>query len=82
MQSKPYRSLIGCLLYIAICTKPYIAYVVSQLSTSLENPGIQHWRAAISVLRYLKSTRLQGFVYEGGSSNIMVEAFADADWER
>lgn len=31
MQTKPYRSLIGCLLYITICTRPEVAYVVTQL---------------------------------------------------
>ncbi|POM63711.1 Polyprotein [Phytophthora palmivora] len=40
MQSKPYRSLIGCLLYITTCTRPDIAYIVTQLSRFLENPGL------------------------------------------
>lgn len=55
MQLKPYRSLIGCLMYITICTSSDIAYVVTQLSRFLEKSGIQHWRAAIRVLRYSKS---------------------------
>ncbi|KAG2773013.1 Copia protein [Phytophthora cactorum] len=39
MRSKPYRSLIGCLLYITTCTRPDVAYIVTQLSRFLENPG-------------------------------------------
>lgn len=39
LRTKPYRSLIGCLLYIATCTRPDIAYVVTQISRFLENPG-------------------------------------------
>ena len=54
MKSRPYRSLIGCLMYITTCTRPDIAFVVTQLSRFLENPGTQHWKAAIRVLRYLK----------------------------
>ncbi|POM67185.1 Integrase catalytic core protein [Phytophthora palmivora] len=80
MQSKPYRSLIGCLLYITTCTRPDIAYIVTQLSRFLENPGLQHWRAAIRVLRYLKTTREHGILYNGGKNGLKVEAFSDADW--
>ncbi|KAE9007452.1 hypothetical protein PR001_g16969 [Phytophthora rubi] len=79
MQSRPYRSLIGCLLYITTCIRPDIAYLVTQLSRCLENPGLQHWRAAIRVLRYLKTTREHGIVYQG-CDDVTVEAFTDADW--
>ncbi|GMF52757.1 unnamed protein product [Phytophthora fragariaefolia] len=50
------------------------------LSRFLENPGLQHWKAAIRVLRYLKSTREHGIVYQGSSGKVTVEAFTDADW--
>uniref|UniRef100_H3H5K8 Reverse transcriptase Ty1/copia-type domain-containing protein n=1 Tax=Phytophthora ramorum TaxID=164328 RepID=H3H5K8_PHYRM len=80
MRSKPYRSLIGCLLYIATCTRPDIAFVVTQLSRFLENPGQQHWNAAVRVLRYLKSTRQHGIIYEGGTGSVRLTAFSDADW--
>ncbi|OWY90505.1 polyprotein [Phytophthora megakarya] len=80
MRSKPYRSLIGCLLYITTCTRPDVAYVVTQLSRFLDNPGLEHWRAAIRVLRYLKTTREFGIVYDRGSGGIKAEAYTDADW--
>ncbi|POM80562.1 Integrase catalytic core protein [Phytophthora palmivora] len=80
MRSRPYHSLIGCLLYITTCTRPDVAYVVTQLSRFLENPGQQHWKAAIRVLRYLKTTREHGIVYQGGPGGVTVEAFSDADW--
>ena len=80
MRLKPYRSLIGCLLYITTCTRPDIAFVVTQLSRFLENPGQQHWNAAVRVLRYLKSTRQHGIIYQGGSGNVILKAYSDADW--
>ncbi|KAJ8575401.1 hypothetical protein ON010_g3812 [Phytophthora cinnamomi] len=80
MQVKPYRALIGCLLYITTCTRPDVAYIVTQLSRFLENPGQQHWKAAVRVLRYLKSTRDVGIVYNGNEEKIVVEAYTDADW--
>ena len=42
MQLNPYRSLIGCLLYITICTRPHVAYVFTQLSRFLKNPVEQY----------------------------------------
>ncbi|OWY95152.1 polyprotein, partial [Phytophthora megakarya] len=62
------------------CTRPDVAYVVTQLSRFLDNPGLEHWRAAICVLRYLKTTRKFGIVYDRGSGGIKVEAYTDADW--
>ncbi|OWZ06002.1 LOW QUALITY PROTEIN: polyprotein [Phytophthora megakarya] len=80
MRSKPYRSLIGRLLYITTCTRPDVAYVVTQLSRFLDNPGLEHWRAAIPVLRYLKTKREFGIVYDRGSGGIKAEAYTDAGW--
>ncbi|OWZ17021.1 polyprotein [Phytophthora megakarya] len=39
VQAKPYRALIGCLLYIKTCSTPDVAYIVTQLSRLLENPA-------------------------------------------
>ncbi|OWY94167.1 polyprotein, partial [Phytophthora megakarya] len=75
MQGKPYRSLIGCLLYITTCTRPDVAYIVTQLSRFLENPGQQHWKAAIRV-----STRELGIVYNGIKGKVELCAYTDADW--
>ncbi|KAE9296708.1 hypothetical protein PR003_g23685 [Phytophthora rubi] len=80
MKTKPYRSLIGCLLYITTCTRPDVAYIVTQLSRFLENPGQQHWKAAIRVLRYLKSTKDLGIIYNSKDGKVMLEAYTDADW--
>ncbi|KAI9905230.1 hypothetical protein PsorP6_013904 [Peronosclerospora sorghi] len=80
MRLRPYRYLIGCLLYITTCTRPDFAYMVTQLSRFLENPGLLHWKAAICVLRYLKTTHEYGILYQGGTGTVKVEAFSDADW--
>ncbi|POM81300.1 Polyprotein [Phytophthora palmivora] len=45
------------------CTRPDIPYVEAQLSRFLEKPSLQHWRAAIRILRYLKTTREHGIMY-------------------
>ncbi|KAG3120244.1 hypothetical protein PI125_g1340 [Phytophthora idaei] len=67
-------------MYTTTCTGPDIAYVVTQLSRFLENPGLQHWKAAVRVLRYLKSTHEHGIVYQRGSGEVTAQAYTDADW--
>ena len=57
-----------------------MAYVVTRLSWFLDNPGQQHWKAAIRVLRYLKTTRDFGIAHNRNDGKIMLEAYTDADW--
>lgn len=42
MTRTPYRQLIGTLLYVSTCTRPELAFVVSQLGRLMNNPGQQH----------------------------------------
>lgn len=53
MQQKnlPYRSVVGSLMYISICTRPDISYVVGVLSQHLDKPSLIHWNLATYVLR-------------------------------
>ena len=80
MVNRPYRSLVGWLLYIANGTRPDIAFAVSQLSRHLENSSEEHWNAAIRVLRYLKSTISTGKCFGTNESQIQLTSFCDADW--
>lgn len=79
MRFKPYHSLIRCLLYITACTRPDIAYVVTQLSLFLENSGLQHWSTVIRVVRFLKTTSQIEIIYRGNGC-VVVKAYSDADW--
>ena len=80
MERRPYRSLVGSLLYVANGTRPDIAYSVCQLSRHLDKPSGEHWNAAIRVLRYLKSTISKGICYASQLEEIEVFVCSDADW--
>ena len=80
MKNRPYRSLVGSLLYVATGTRPDIAYAVCQLSRRLKFPHEEHWNAAIRVLRYLKTMKSKAICYEGVSGNLQLSAHTDADW--
>jgi transposase InsO family protein len=75
----PYRSLVGCLLYLAIASRLDITYAVQQLSQFLDCYSYAHWNAAVRVLRYLKGTRELALVL-GGTNPIELLGFTDSDW--
>ena len=77
MQKTPYREAIGSLMYIAVATRPDIAFAVSALSQYLSNPGIAHWEAVKRVFRYLAGTKTLELTYGGERHNL--EGFTDAD---
>lgn len=75
----PYRSLVGCLIYLSVGTRPDITYAVQQLSQFLDSYSYAHWNAAIRVVRYLKGTRHLRLVL-GGTNGINLTGFTDSDW--
>ena len=75
----PYRSLIGSLMYIAVGTRPDIAYAVGRLASFLDCYRPEHWEAGIRVLRYLKGTRLLNLVL-GGTNTMRLVGYSDSDY--
>jgi hypothetical protein len=41
-------------MYGQVCTRPDIAYITGIFGRYLSNPGMNHWKAAKRVLRYLQ----------------------------
>jgi len=41
------------LMYAQTCTRPDISFAVGMLGRYQSNPGLDHWKAAKKVLRYL-----------------------------
>jgi len=78
MQRKPYRELVGGLIYLANATRPDIAYAANALSRFCTDPGTSHWLLAKRVLRYLKNTSHYGITYM--KSEDKLQAFTDSDW--
>lgn len=74
-----YRSLIGYLMYLAVCSRPDIAHSVSYLSQFNNCYSEEHWKAAKRILRYLKGTIdfSLNFQKEG---KMVITGFTDADW--
>jgi hypothetical protein len=67
IECTPYRSLVGTLNYLAVATRPDIAFAVWRLASVLDCYWPEHWDTAIRVVRYLKGTRLFNLTL-GGSN--------------
>ena len=46
-------SAVGSLMYASVCMCPDIAYIVMVLGRYLSNLGMDHWKVAKRVMRYL-----------------------------
>jgi hypothetical protein len=76
-----YMKLVGSLLYVALVTRPDIAFAVQSLGKHLQAASTEHWIAAKHVLRYLKGTREIGLRYTGNTTgSFTLIGYADADY--
>ena len=79
MQKIPYASAVGSLMYAQVCTHPDITYIVGVLGRYLNNPGMDHWKAAKRVMRYLKRTSDYMLTYKR-SDTLEIMGYSDSDF--
>lgn len=76
-----YRELVGALLYIAMCTRPDIAFVVGSLGRRQAEPRALDWTAALRALKYLAGTSAARLRFRAiDETNSSVVGFCDADY--
>ena len=75
-----YQRAIGCLTYAATISKPDLSNAVSVLSKFMSNPGIEHWKGAKRVLRYIRGTLDNGLIYSANDTSTVLTGYSDADW--
>ncbi|XP_075111848.1 secreted RxLR effector protein 161-like [Nicotiana tabacum] len=79
MESILYSSIISSLIYAQTCTRPDISFAIRMLGRYQSNPGIDHWKAAKKVLRYLKGTKDYMLMYRR-SKHLEVVGCSDSDF--
>ncbi|XP_070682535.1 secreted RxLR effector protein 161-like [Malus domestica] len=79
MESIPYASVVGSLMYAQTCTRPDISFAVGMLGRYQSNPGMDHWKAAKKVMRYLQGTKDYMLTYRK-SNNLEVIGYSDSDF--
>jgi len=79
MENIPYASVVGSLMYAQTCTRPDISFAVGMLGRYQSNPGLEHWKAAKKVLRYLQGTKNHMLTYRK-SDHLEVIGYTDSDF--
>ncbi|XP_074265764.1 secreted RxLR effector protein 161-like [Silene latifolia] len=79
MERIPYASVVGSLNYVQTCTRPDISFAVGMLGRYQSNPGMDHWKAAKKVLRYLQDTKQLMLTYRR-SDHLEVIGYSDSDY--
>jgi hypothetical protein len=75
---RPYRSLVGALLY-TLGSRPDVAAAIRSCSQYMAEGADSHWQAAKRILRYLKGTITRGVVYTK-EEKFTLKAYCDSDW--
>lgn len=78
--SFPYREAVGSLMYLALGTRPDIAFAVSLISRFVDCADEVHVTAVKRVLKYLRGTQNYGIFYDSQVNNLKFFAFSDADY--
>jgi hypothetical protein len=71
-------------MYLAIATRPDIAYSTQKLAQFTHNPKPRHWTAVKRIFRYLKGTRNHGLIFGGSpeAQNKELQIYCDSDWAK
>ncbi|CAJ2628030.1 unnamed protein product [Trifolium pratense] len=81
MESTPYASGVGSIMYGMVCSRPDLSYAISVVSRFMANPGQVHWQALKWVLRYLNGSLKDGLKYtRTDPRRDTLEGYVDADY--
>ena len=76
---KEYQKIIGGLIYLAIITRPDIAFAIGRLSQYLSDPSEGHFKLLKSLMRYLRSTTDLGLEFNAEGMQQLV-GYSDSDY--
>lgn len=76
--NKQFQSLVGCLLFIAVNTRPDISISVSILSRNVKSPTQDDWTEGKRIVKYLNATK--DMKLKIGNSEREMMCYVDADW--
>ena len=79
METIPYASVVGSVMYVMLCTRPNICCSVGIVSRYQSNPGREHWTAVKHILKYLRRMRDYMLVYHG--DELAPIGYTDSDFQ-
>lgn len=80
IELKPYKKLVGCLMYLMLNTRSDLSTVVNFYSRFQSNLKLVHWKGLKRILRYVKGTNY-GLLFKYNSNRkVPLQAYVDANW--
>ena len=74
-----YALAVGSLIYLMLCTRPDICFVVVMVSIYQSDPGEEHWLAVKHILMYLRRTKDYILIYQHESLELV--GYTDLDFQ-
>ena len=74
-----YPQLVGSLIYLTH-NRPYVSFVVSIVSRSMQQPHEIHWQEANRILIYLQGALYYGVFYSS-SATVLLSGYTDSNQE-
>ena len=79
MRQFPYRSMIGCLSFLANRSRPDISLAVNIMSQFNNGYSFQHWKYVVDIMNYVFLTK-DYMINISDVKNFDLIAYSDADW--
>ena len=79
MANKPYHLILGSVMWGQLAMHPDLSFSESLLARFQANPGLEHWKALIHVVGYIKNMLDYGLTYSC-DFNLTPLAFVDANY--
>lgn len=76
----PSRNLIGCLMYVMLCTRPDLSIAVNLLSRYQNKNNIELWKILKRVLRYIQDSINLKLIYIRNDYEKVLVGYVDSDW--
>lgn len=76
----PCRNLIGCLMYVTVCSRPDLSVAVNILSRYTNKNNKELWQCLKRVLRYVKGSLNLKLIYKRNEYTDTLSGYVDADW--
>ena len=75
-----FREITGSLIYIMVCTRPDLSFVVTKLSQYMSAPTQAHLNIAKNVLKYLKGSIDKCLKFSAVNTPLSIFGYCDSDW--
>jgi hypothetical protein len=76
-----YQRYVGSILYLAVKTRPDIAYPIQRCAKYASNPAKEHFLAVDDIFAYLHNCPEEGILYNCSNiKELILKIYCDSDW--